>query len=110
MSDHESRARSYYRALDEHAYDDLAALLTPDFVHDRPDMTIEGREGFVQFMREDRPATETSHPIDDVFRSDSGGVAVRGRLLDADGNRIAGFVDVFSFDGERIERIDTFTR
>lgn len=111
MSDRESRARSYYRALDDHDYDDLAALLAPEFVHDRPDMTLEGRDRFVQFMREERPMTDTSHPVDAVFESDAGDVAVRGRLLDADGTRLVTFVDVFAFDGSNdIQRIDTFTR
>lgn len=111
MTDHESLARSYYRALDDHAFDDLAALLAPEFVHDRPDMTLEGRDRFVQFMREERPMTDTSHPLDAVFESETGDVAVQGRLLDADGDRLVTFVDVFSFDGsDAIERIDTFTR
>jgi ketosteroid isomerase-like protein len=111
MSDHESQAQLYYRALDDHAYDDLIALLAPEFVHDRPDMTLEGRERFVEFMREERPMTDTSHPVDAVFESEGGDVAVRGRLLDPDGDRITGFVDVFTFDGNsEIERIDTFTR
>jgi ketosteroid isomerase-like protein len=111
MPDRESRAQSYYRALDEHSYDDLAALLAPEFVHDRPDMTLEGRDRFVQFMRQERPMSDTSHPVDAVFENDAGDVAVRGRLLDADGNRLVAFVDVFAFDGsDAVERIDTFTR
>jgi len=114
------RAREYYRALDEHDYEALAALLAPDFVHDRPDTTLEGRDRFVRFMREERPQKDTRHPIDDIFEStaargrdgdDAGGdVAVRGRLLAADGEPITTFVDVFTFDGEDVARIDTFTR
>jgi len=103
------RARAYYRAIDGDDYDLLAALLAEGFVHDRPDRSIEGRERFVRFMREERPQTDTSHPVDGVYRDD-GEVAVRGRLLAADGERIAGFVDVFSFTEGRIDRIDTYTR
>ncbi|WP_276249354.1 nuclear transport factor 2 family protein [Haloarcula rara] len=119
------QARAYYRAIDGGDYDLLGALLTEAFVHDRPDRTIEGRERFVQFMREERPQTDTTHPVDTVFsegggepngagassgdRSD-GTVAVRGRLLDADGEPIVGFVDVFSFAAGRIDRIETYTR
>ena len=103
------RARAYYRALDEGDYDLLAALLAEGFVHDRPDRTTEGRERFVRFMREERPQTDTTHPVDTVFEAD-GRVAVRGRLLDADGDPIVGFVDVFTFAGGRIARIETYTR
>ncbi|WP_436928555.1 nuclear transport factor 2 family protein [Halosimplex halobium] len=118
------RARSYYRALDEGDYDALAALLAEGFVHDRPDRTIEGRDRFVRFMREDRPQKDTGHRVDAVFEAGSGTgdrdadgtagtdrerVAVRGRLLAADGSAITGFVDVFSLVEGRIERIETYT-
>jgi len=116
-----AQARAYYRALDEGDYDLLAALLAAEFVHDRPDRTIEGRERFVRFMREERPQTDTTHPVDAVFAATDGGrassgwgpdgaVAVRGRLLDADDDPIARFVDVFEFTAERIARIETYTR
>lgn len=133
-------ARAYYRALDDHDYDALAALLTAEFVHDRPDMTIEGCERFVAFMRDERPQKDTSHRVETVLtpepvesdgQSDSGDsdggdtdsgdsdsgdgdgtastVAVRGRLLAASGDRITGFVDVFSVRGGEIRRIETYT-
>ncbi|MEF8781500.1 MAG: nuclear transport factor 2 family protein [Haloarculaceae archaeon] len=103
-------ARTYYRALDEDDYDLLADLLAPAFTHIRPDRTLDGCERFVRFMREERPQTDTSHPIDAVYRQAGGDeVVVRGRLLDTDGDTITRFVDVFSFDGERIEQIRTFT-
>lgn len=108
--DHTSRARAYYRALDEHDYERLAAILAPSFVHERPDRTFEGRDCFVQFMREERPMTETSHPIDAIYRHVNGEeVVVRGRLLDADGEQITAFIDVFSFTDGAIDRIRTFT-
>lgn len=103
------QARAYYRAIDGDDYALLSSLLTASFVHDRPDQTIEGRERFVRFMREERPQTDTTHPIDGVYAGEED-VAVRGRLLAADGDPIAGFVDVFSFDDGRIGRIDTYTR
>ncbi|WP_262179403.1 nuclear transport factor 2 family protein [Haloarcula laminariae] len=119
-----AQARAYYRALDEADYDLLAALLAEEFVHDRPDRTIEGRERFVRFMREERPQTDTTHPIDAVFEAEGAGrgpgdhsdrrpdgtVAVRGRLLDADGVPIVGFVDVFAFAAGGIRRVETYTR
>ena len=101
--------RAYYRAIDGGEYDALADLLAEGFVHDRPDRTIEGRDRFVRFMREGRPQTDTTHPVDSVYHGDDE-VAVRGRLLDADGERIAGFVDVFAFSDGRVARIDTYTR
>jgi ketosteroid isomerase-like protein len=108
MPDRESLARSYYRALDDHDYESLADLLAPGFVHHRPDRTIDGRDRFVRFMREERPMTDTSHPVDDVFTSGDA-VAVRGRLLDGQGDRIVGFVDVFAVEDGAVTRIDTYT-
>ncbi|MGB9951751.1 nuclear transport factor 2 family protein [Haloarcula marismortui] len=118
------RTRAYYDAIDGDDYDQLASLLTPSFVHDRPDRTIDGRDQFVQFMREGRPQTDTTHPLDGLYcrQKDSAAesidgddtataeVIARGRLLDADGERIVGFVDVFTFAGGDIERIETYTR
>jgi ketosteroid isomerase-like protein len=114
------RARAYYDAIDGDDYDQLASLLAPSFVHDRPDRTIEGRDRFVQFMREERPQTNTTHPLDRLYCSyeaDSADaeppeVIARGRLLAADGERIADFVDVFVFDGasDTIQRIKTYAR
>mgnify|MGYP000176888797 CR=1 FL=1 len=122
MTDGAERARDYYRALDEGDYERLADLLAPGFVHDRPDMRLEGCDRFVEFMREERPQKDTSHRVDAVFEArggvDAGGsadddpserVAVQGRLLAADESVITGYVDVFSLVGAGIERIDTYT-
>lgn len=106
----QAAARAYYRALDEDDYDLLTELLAPEFVHERPDMTLEGRDEFVQFVREERPMTDTSHPIDGVYQQvDGDEVIVRGRLLDTEGDPITAFTDVFAFGAEKIERIRTFT-
>jgi len=139
MVDREAMARSYYRALDEDDYGTLADLLAPEFVHYRPDRTIEGRDRFVRFMRDERPMKATSHPVDAVYAtgaarsgrgddgdsnggesSDGGGagngdsgtgeVAVRGRLLDPDGDPVVSFVDVFSFADGAVETIHTYTQ
>lgn len=107
-------ARAYYEAIDGGDYDRLSSLLAEGFVHDRPDQTIEGRERFVRFMREERPQPDTSHPLDGLYcpvdDDATNEVVVRGRLLDGDGERIVGFVDVFSFADGDIERIETYTR
>jgi ketosteroid isomerase-like protein len=112
--DREATAREYYRAIDEDDYEALTALLAPEFVHYRPDRTIEGRDRFVEFMRDERPMQATSHPLDAVYASaperDDSEVAVRGRLLDPDGNPVVSFVDVFSFDGENVVTIHTYTQ
>ena len=103
--------RAYYRALDSHAYDDLAALLASDFTHYRPDRTLEGRERFVRFMREERPMTDTTHELCSLYRAVEGdGVAARGRLLDADGEALFGFLDVHGFADGTIVSIHTYTR
>jgi len=109
-----ARARAYYRALDGGDYDLLAALLAPGFVHERPDRTLEGADRFVRFMREDRPRTDTAHPVDAVYeraeRADgTPEVAVRGRLVADDGTVMTGFLDVFTFDGDdRVSRLRTY--
>jgi ketosteroid isomerase-like protein len=109
MTDRETTVRAYYAALDGHDYERLDDLLAPGFTHDRPDRTIEGVDAFVRFMREERPMSDTSHPIDAVYE-DGDEVAVRGRLLDADGDRIVSFLDVFSFEGDDVASIRTYTR
>jgi ketosteroid isomerase-like protein len=112
MPDRAATARAYYEALDGDDYELLTEILTPEFVHHRPDRTIDGRDRFVEFMREGRPTKDTTHPLDAVFTAtgDAGDVAVRGRLLAPDGAEMASFVDVFSFEGERIASVDTFTQ
>ena len=111
-------ARTYYRTLDEGAYDELTTLLAPGFAHDRPDRTIEGCEAFVRFMREGRPLTGTTHEVlgvyvevepDDGCPSEDGEVVGRGRLLNNAGEQIFQFVDVFSFDDGAISGIKTYT-
>jgi ketosteroid isomerase-like protein len=102
-------ARAYYRALDEDDYELLERLLTPGFVHERPDRTISGRDTFVRFMREERPISDTTHPIEAVYTTpDRDELAVRGNLLDPAGDPISHFVDIFSFEGTTITRIQTF--
>lgn len=109
-----SIARSYYHAIDGGNYDRLASLLSPEFVHERPDMTLDGRDRFVAFMRDERPRTDTTHPIDGVYLAvDDGGptteVVVRGRLLGADGERIVGFVDIHRINGTTIDHLTTYS-
>jgi ketosteroid isomerase-like protein len=103
------RVRAYYRALDEGEYDLLASLLHPEFVHDRPDMTLDGRDRFVAFMRDERPMTDTTHPLAAVYeQTDGTQLAARGRLVAADGTELTRFVDVFTLEGERFARLETF--
>jgi ketosteroid isomerase-like protein len=100
-------ARAYYDALDGHDHEALADLLVADFVHDRPDRTIEGSESFVRFMREKRPNPDTSHELDGVAEAGDE-VLVRGRLLDG-GDLLVQFCDAFAFEDGRIARIVTYT-
>lgn len=109
MTDRVDTARAYYAALDDHAYDDLEALLDPAFVHCRPDRTIEGRDRFVAFMRDERPMTETAHDVGAVLDDGNDAVAVKGRLLDGE-DVLFRFVDVVTIEDGSITEIETFTR
>lgn len=101
-------AREYYRALDEHDYSALQTILAPEFTHDRPDRTIESREAFVRFMREERPETDTTHDIKDLFRNEQG-IAVRGTLTRANGEKWFEFVDVFEVENSVLVSLKTYS-
>lgn len=113
MADPGASVRAYYRALDAGDYGTLADLLTPTFVQVRSDRTIDGRAAFVRFMRDERPQTDTTHEVDAVYwrpgPDSPEEVAVRGRLRRADGSVGFGFVDVFAIDGDRLDRLVTYT-
>jgi len=110
MADRVAAARAYYDCLDSGDYERLAEVLAPGFVQVRPDLTLEGRERFVRFMREERPRTDTRHPIDGVYEGvDGDEVVVRGRLETLDGEELAAFVDVFGFADGDIARLRTYT-
>lgn len=113
--DSRSLARGYYRDLDGGDYDGLAARLTADFRHVRGDMTLEGREAFVRFMRDERPSPGTTHEVDGWYRRPTGdghddaSLLVRGRVLDG-GETLVRFVDAFTLATGRIERLETYTQ
>ncbi|SFR50546.1 nuclear transport factor 2 family protein [Halogeometricum limi] len=113
--------RGYYDAIDAGDYDRLSSLLSPAFVHDRPDRTFSGRETFVSFMRADRPETDTTHDLSGVYRAVDGDAdgrggggdaewVARGRLVGADGDVRFRFADVFTFGDDGVERVETFVR
>jgi len=62
-------------------------------------------------MREQRPTTDTRHPVDAVYRRTDGDgeFVARGRLVGPDGETITGFVDAFWLAKGGIARIRTFT-
>ena len=106
-ADSEALARAYYDALDAGDYERLRGLLHPEFVQRRPDRTFEGRDRFVAFMRDERPMTDTTHAVDAVYPKGPG-VAVRGRLLDGDGDEVFAFVDVFDVADDRLAALETY--
>lgn len=107
MTDPESLVRAYYDCLDDGDYDRLAELLAPEFVQRRPDRSFSGRGEFIEFMREERPRTDTTHPIETVYRASDEQFAVQGRLV-ADGETLTGFVDIFTLADGQIARIETY--
>lgn len=108
MTDGETLARAYYDCLDNGEYDRLAELLAPNFVQERPDTQFTGRDEFIEFMRDQRPRTDTTHPLDTIYKTAGGDkLAVKGRLV-ADGKTLTGFVDLFTLLDGRVERIETY--
>ena len=104
----EATVRAFYGAIDAGEYDRLRGLLAPEFVHHRPDRTLDGRERFVRFMREKRPRTDTEHVLESVCVG-GGEAFARGRLrADGDGD-LFGFVDVHRVNGDRITSLSTYT-
>lgn len=106
--DAEELVDEYYRAIDTGSYRSLHDLLTWEFVQVRPDRTLEGRERFVSFMREERPDPDTTHEVEAVF-TNGDGVAVEGRLLRASGEEWFRFVDVFDLEDGRLASLRTYT-
>jgi len=104
----EALVRDYYHAIDDGEYGTLGDLLVPDFVQHRPDRTLEGRDRFVAFMRDERPDPDTTHEVEAVFTR-AGGAAAEGRLLRADGEEWFRFVDVFDVRGDRLASLRTYT-
>ncbi len=102
--------REYYRSIDEDEYATLTDILTGEFVHRRPDTTIEGREEFVAFMRSGRPERETQHALDAIYEEDaSDRIAAEGRLIRSDGSEWFGFVDTFEIGERGVRSIRTYT-
>lgn len=100
--------RGYYEAIDGGRYDRLADQLDPAFVQVRPDRTIDGRDAFVQFMREERPLTDTTHELRRLTATDDRVVA-EGTLLDGEGDPLFQFADVHELDDDAIVRLRTYT-
>jgi len=113
--DRRDAAMAYYDAIDDGDYDRLRDLLVSGFVQHRPDRTLDGRERFVRFMREERPRTDTEHVLTAVGVGDEDGapgvsaIFVEGRLRAADGTDLFGFVDVHRVGDAGIESLTTYT-
>jgi ketosteroid isomerase-like protein len=101
-------AQMYYEYIDTGNYDSLADILAPEFVHERPDRTIEGRTRFIRFMRDERPMTETKHKIQTIVGGENQ-AGVEGQLILESGEHLFGFVDIFEIADEHIGRIRTYT-
>ena len=108
--DVEGRAlvRRYYDALDEHDYEALEAVLSPEFTQHRPDRTFENRDTFIEFMREGRPNPDTRHELESVITTGDR-AAVRGRVTDG-GTTLFEFADFFEVQADRIRHLETYSR
>ena len=106
--DQSTLVEEYYRCLDDDEYETLRSILHPEFVQQRPDRRFDGREAFVEFMRTERPQTDTTHRVDTLLES-TASLAAYGRLFDAEGDELFEFIDVFRFDGGQIRAVDTFS-
>lgn len=109
--------KRYYRALDTHAYDDLNALLSPDFTQYRPDRTFDNKASFIEFMRTGRPEKETKHDIEEWYLSlntedtQPQNISARGTLSSHTGDPLFAFVDIMAIDeADRIENLWTYTQ
>lgn len=98
----------YYRVLDEDEYGRLQELLTEDFVHQRPDMTIDGRDEFLNFMANGRPEKTTTHEVNKLH-STNATVVVEGTLYKSSGEKWFSFADVHEIVDSQINMIRTYT-
>lgn len=101
-------ARAYYEAIDAGEYEHLRDLLADGFRQERGDMTLDGADAFVAFMRDERPETDTTHTVETVYEAETG-VAVEGELRRADGSVWFRFVDVFGFENGTIASLRTYS-
>ncbi|WP_222917976.1 nuclear transport factor 2 family protein [Natrinema sp. SYSU A 869] len=100
--------RRYYDAIDDHDYDALETVLSPEFVQNRPDRTFEDRNAFVGFMRDERPNLDTSHELESVI-AEGGHVAVRGRVIE-EATVLFEFADFFEIEDGQVVRLETYSR
>lgn len=109
---YEAIVRSYYRYVDEEAYDALFELFAEDIVYDRPGHdSIVGMEDFKHFYLEERAIETGEHSLIDILTAGQR-VAVMGRFDGMhDGNDISiMFSDFFKFDqSDDIGERNTFT-
>lgn len=101
-------AQAYYSAIDDGNYDELRTLLAEAFVQVRPDRTLNGPDRFVQFMRDDRPITETEHTLTGIYHGREG-VAVHGNVVTSS-RHLFEFIDTFQIKNQQITRLTTYTR
>lgn len=106
----EETVRQYYTYLDQHKYEKLKKILTPEFQQKRPDRTFPDRQAFLSFMRDERPEKETRHEIKQVFKGGNRYRGVRGFVRKPSGERWFEFLDVFFLDEEdRIQKLVTLS-
>jgi len=108
-------AHEYYEAIDGKRFDELGDMLDSEVVHYRPGGTLEGRQEFVEFMRDERPTKKTTHKVDGFYGTgpkvaDGREAVATGRVVsDEDGETLFDFLDIFVFEGDKIKEIRTYT-
>lgn len=111
----EETVHKYYDTIDEKRFDEIGDVLDSEVVHYRPGGTLEGREEFVEFMREERPTKETTHKVDGFYGTgpkvaDGREVVAVGRVVsDENDETLFDFLDLFVFEGDKINEIRTYT-
>lgn len=111
MSAHEELVRNFLTVIDAKNWAELATLVTPDVVYDRPGYrTLCGAAEFIDFYTHVRVIADGRHRLDSLLTNEQAGFCW-GHFegTNRDGEPIAEiFADWYQFDGGKVSRRRTF--